>query len=58
MDIDLIKFPRKIQMSHACILQILSKMAVIEVNRNESLHAYKDPQRPQKGYNKINHIII
>jgi hypothetical protein len=58
MDIDLIEFPRKIQMSHACVLQILSNLAIIEADRNESLRAYRDPQIPQKGYNKIDHYII
>jgi len=45
-------------MSRACVLQILSKMAIVEADRNESLHAYTDPQKPQKAYNKIDHYYL
>lgn len=58
MDIDLIKFPHKIRMLRACILQILLKMIKVEEGRNELLRAYKDPQRFQKVYDRKKDIIV
>lgn len=48
MDIDLTRFPHKIQMLRACILRILSETAKVEGDRNASPHACKDPQKSQK----------
>jgi len=59
MGIDSTKFPHKIRMLRACTLQILSEMAKVEADRNESLRACKDPQKSQKVYiEKEIHFII
>ena len=54
MDIDWTKFPHKIRMLRAYILQILSEMTKAEASRNESLHACKGPQKFRKVYRKKN----
>jgi len=58
MDIDWTKFPHKIRMLRAYILQILSEMTKAEASRNESLRACKGPQKFRKVYRKGIYIII
>lgn len=52
MGTDLTRFPHKIQMLRAYILRILSEMAKVEEDRNESPRACKDLQKSQRVYKK------
>lgn len=54
MGTDSTRFPHKIQMLRAYILQILLEMVKVEEDRNESPRACKDPQKSQRVYKKKN----